>query len=116
MPRMRRRARFSSCGAGRHWAGSLPAFGNQEQLTGAEKELAEHRGLTTSGSVLPWDALMPAAPPIELRADAVSPAPGSGNPVNQSEIIQRVFARSAVARLGVFMPSVAVGVRRPIPC
>ena len=45
----------------------LTSFGNQEQLTGAEKELAEHRGLTTSGSVLPWDALMPAAPPIELR-------------------------------------------------
>ena len=88
----------------------LTAFANQEQLTGAEKELAEHRGLTTAGNVLPWDALLPPpAPPTELRADAVSPAPASGNPVNQAEIIQRVFARSAVARLGVFMPSVGVG-------
>ena len=89
----------------------LTAFANQEQLTGAERELAEHRGLTTAGNRIPWDALLPPpAPPTELRADAVSPAPGSGNPVNQAEIIQRVFARSAVARLGVFMPSVGVGV------
>ena len=37
-------------------------------------------------------------------------APGSGNPVNQSRHhVQRVFARSAVRRLGVLMPSVAVG-------
>ena len=73
-------------------------------------ESAEHRGLTTAGNVVPWDALLGPAPPTELRADAVSPAPASGNPVNQAEIIQRVFARSAVARLGVFMPSVGVGV------
>ena len=84
-------------------------FANQEQLTGAERELAEHRGLTIAGNHVPWDALLGPAPPTELRADAVSPAPGSGNPVNQAAIIQRVFARSAVARLGVFMPSVAVG-------
>ena len=89
----------------------LAAYGNQETLTGAEKELAEHRGLSTAGNVVPWDAMLP--PPgargVELRADAVTPAPGSGNPVNQSEIIQRVFARAAVARLGVMMPSVGVG-------
>ena len=88
----------------------LRGFADGEQLTGAERELAEHRGLSTSGNVLPWDALLPApAPPAELRADAVTPAPGSGNPTNQSEIIQRVFARTAVARLGVAMPSVGVG-------
>ena len=89
----------------------LQCFADGQQLHGAERELAEHRGLTTSGNVIPWDALLPPpAPPTELRADAVTPAPGSGNPVNQSEIIQRVFARSAVRRLGVAMPSVGVGV------
>ena len=70
----------------------LRGFADGEQLTGAERELAEHRGLSTSGNVLPWDALLPA--PVsraELRADAVTPAPGSGNPTNQSEIVQRVF-------------------------
>ena len=88
----------------------LAGFANQEQLTGAERELAEHRGLSTSGNWIPWDAMIPAAPPVELRADAVTPAPATGNPVNQSEIVQRVFARGAVARLGVAMPSVGVGV------
>ena len=87
----------------------LQMFALQEQLGGAERELNEHRGLTTAGNVIPWDSLMPTAPSVELRADAVTPAPGSGNPVNQSEILQRVFARGAVARLGVSMPSVAVG-------
>ena len=88
----------------------LQGFADGEQLTGAERELAETRGLTTSGNVLPWDALLPpASPAAELRADAVTGAPGSGNPVNQAAIIQRVFARSAVRRLGVAMPSVGVG-------
>ena len=88
----------------------LLGFADGDQLSGAEKELAEHRGLATSGNMIPWDALIPPAPAIELRADAVTPAPASGNPVNQSAIIQRVFARSAVRRLGVAMPSVPVGV------
>ena len=88
----------------------LSGFANQEQLSGAERELAETRGLTTSGNVIPWDALLPPPrPAAELRADAVTPAPASGNPVNQSAIIQRVFARSAIRRLGVAMPSVGVG-------
>ena len=87
----------------------LSGFANQEQLSGAERELAEHRGLATAGNVIPWDALLGAAPAVELRADAVTPAPASGNPVNQAEILQRVFSRGAVARLGVSMPSVAVG-------
>ena len=87
----------------------LQGFANQEQLSGAERELAEHRGLTTAGNHLPWDALLGPAPSVELRADAVTPAPASGNPTNQAEILQRVFARGAVARLGVSMPSVAVG-------
>ena len=88
----------------------LSGFANQEQLTGAERELAETRGLSTSGNVLPWDALLPPPRPgAELRDDAVTGAPGTGNPVQQSAIIQRVFARSAVRRLGVLMPSVGVG-------
>ena len=78
-------------------------------MSGAEKELTEHRGLTTAGNVLPFDALLPAPRPAELRADAVTAAPARGNPINQSEIIQRVFARTALARLGVAMPSVGVG-------
>lgn len=98
----------------------LQCFADGEQLTGAEREIAEHRGLTTAGNVVPWDALLPTAPPpaelrrrrggAELRADMVTAAPASGNPTNQSEIIQRVFARSAVRRLGVAMPSVGVGI------
>ena len=87
----------------------LQGFAHGEQLTGAERELAEHRGITTAGNWLPWDALLGPAPAVELRADAVTPAPASGNPVNQAEIVQRVFARGAVARLGVAMPSVGVG-------
>ncbi len=94
--------------------GYLRHFADGEQLSGAERELAEHRGLATSGNVIPWDALL--VPPrdghgaAELRADAVTPAPASGNPVHQAAILQRVFARSAVRRLGVAMPSVGVGV------
>ncbi|MCY4028367.1 MAG: phage major capsid protein [Acidobacteria bacterium] len=88
----------------------LAGFADGEALTGAEKELAETRGLSTAGNVIPWDALLPpSGAPVELRADAVTPAPASGNPVGQSEIVQRVFARAAVGRLGVAMPSVPVG-------
>ena len=88
----------------------LAGFADGSPLDGAERELAEVRGISTAGNVIPWDALLPpAAPPVEVRADAVTPAPASGNPVNQSEIVQRVFARAAVARLGVAMPSVGVG-------
>ena len=86
------------------------AFVNQTPLTGAEAELNEHRGLSDAGNVLPWDALLPASGGgIEVRADAVSPAPATGNPVNQQQIIQRVFARAGVRRLGVRMPAVPVG-------
>ena len=86
------------------------AFLDQTPLTGAEAELNEHRGLSTQGNVLPWDALLPAADAgVEVRADVVTPAPATGNPVNQQQIIQRVFARAGVRRLGVMMPSVPVG-------
>ena len=89
----------------------LRAFVDQVALDGAEKELAEVRGLATAGNVVPWDAFLPPpGPRVELRADAVTPAPASGNPVHQTEIIQRVFARAGVRRLGIPMPSVPVGV------
>ena len=92
----------------------MQAFVNQDGLDGAERELNEHRGLATAGNVLPWDAMLPpesrhAGGAIERRADAVTPSPATGNPVQQTEIIQRVFARGAVRRLGVAMPSVPVG-------
>lgn len=88
----------------------LQCFADGEQLSGAERELTEHRGLTTSGQMVPWDAFLPPpAAPAELRADVVTPAPASGNPVNATEIIGRVFARTAARRLGVVMPSVPIG-------
>lgn len=83
---------------------------NGEPVHGAEAELNEHRGLATVNQ-LPWDALLPAlgAGGVEVRADVVSPAPATGNPVHQQQIIQRVFARAGVRRLGVMMPAVPVG-------
>ena len=89
----------------------LRHFADGERLTGPEKELAEHRGLDDSPNRVPFDALLPPAGAgrAELRADAVTPAPATGNPTNQAEILQRVFARSATAALGVYMPSVGVG-------
>ena len=90
----------------------LEAFVDQAPLDGVERELNEFRGLSTGGNVLPWDALLPAEgmADVEHRADAVSPGPASGNPTNQAQIIQRVFARAATRRLGVAMPVVPVGV------
>ena len=89
----------------------LRHFADGERLAGAERELSEHRGLDDSPNRIPWDTLLPApgAARTETRADAVTPAPSTGNPTNQAMILQRVFARGAVARLGVFMPSVATG-------
>ena len=84
----------------------LSAFGNQTPVDGAEREICEHRGITTAGNVLPWDALLP---PTETRADVATVAPASGNPVNQHEILPRVFATASVSRLGVSMPTVAAG-------
>ena len=78
----------------------LRSFGYGEQLAGAERELAEHRNLPTAGNWLPWDALLMPRPGAELRDDAVTSAPASGNPTNQADIIQRVFARGAVAAVG----------------
>ncbi|MCE2492750.1 MAG: phage major capsid protein [Alphaproteobacteria bacterium] len=76
---------------------------NGSALTGAEKELLEHRGL--SGHNIPWDLI---APRVEERADAVSAAPADSH-LQQHGILARVFARSATATLGVAMPMVPTG-------
>ena len=81
---------------------------NGDPLTGAEKELQEHRGL--SGHSIPWDMIAPRTPAArtEDRADAVSAAPSDSH-LQQHPILSRVFARSATATLGVAMPMVATG-------
>ena len=80
---------------------------NGDPLTGAERELQEHRGL--SGHNIPWDMIGPrAVPRTEDRADAVSAAPADSH-LQQHPILARVFARSATATLGVAMPMVATG-------
>ena len=80
---------------------------NGDPLTGAEKELQEHRGL--SGHSIPWDLVAPrTARRTEARADAVSSAPADSH-LQQHPILARVFARSATATLGVAMPMVATG-------
>ena len=78
---------------------------NGDLLTGAEKELQEHRNL--SGHHLPWDMIAPRTR-TEERADAVSAAPADSH-LQQHPILGRVFARSATATLGVAMPMVPVG-------
>ena len=82
---------------------------NGAPLSGAEKELQEHRGL--SGHHLPWDLIAPRARPearMEQRVDAVSSAPSDSH-LQQHPILARVFARSATATLGTAMPMVPVG-------
>ena len=81
---------------------------NGSVLTGAELELQSHRGL--SGHDIPWDMIAPRprAPRTEDRADAVSPAPANSH-LQQHPILERIFARSATATLGVAMPMVATG-------
>ena len=78
---------------------------NGDALTGAEKELQEHRNL--SGHHLPWDMIAPRSR-TEERVDAVSAAPADSH-LQQHPIIARVFARSGTATLGVAMPMVPVG-------
>ena len=80
---------------------------NGDSLSGADKELQEHRGL--SGHNIPWDMVGPrTAPRTEDRADAVSAAPTDSH-LQQHPILARVFARSGTATLGVAMPMVGTG-------
>lgn len=80
----------------------LSAVASGGQIEGREQELNQHLGLT--GNTVPWEALAP----IEQRADATT-APPSGSNIPQQSILERVFARSDTAFLGVAMPSVGVG-------
>ena len=80
---------------------------NGDPLSGAEKELQEHRGL--SGHSIPWDMVGPrVAPRTEDRVDAVSSAPADSH-LQQHPILAKVFARSATMTLGVAMPMVGTG-------
>ena len=86
---------------------AMRAVMDGKPLTGAAKELQEHRGL--SGHDLPWEMVAPRpAARAEHRADAVSAAPADSH-LQQHGIIGRVFARSATMTLGVQMPQVSVG-------
>ena len=93
-------------------SGCLVSIANGTQFVGAERELAEHRGLNAVDGFVPWDVLVPETaelPTAELRADVVTPAPATGTATHQATIMQRVFARSSLARLQVSMPSVPIG-------
>lgn len=88
----------------------LSAFAAGSQVIGAEREICEHRGLTTAGNVIPYDALVPpTTTSAEMRADTATVPPAAANPINQAAILPRVFARSGAARLQIAMPQVPVG-------
>ena len=71
-------------------------------LEGREKEWnAEHN---LASNAVPFEAIVP-----EQRADVVSPGLSTNVPNTQHSIVERVFARSATAFLGVTMPTVGVG-------
>ena len=93
----------------------LAAAVEQRAVAGAEAEMNAAVGLAPVG-LMPWAALVPRRPYLrdnarrgEQRADVAITAPATGNPINQAEILARVFARSATAFLRVAMPSVGVG-------
>ena len=82
------------------------------QVEGVEAELhdaLELRSAEQGGVILPWELLDPGAP-VEQRADtATALAATSGVGAMQSTIIQRVFAMTASAFLGVRMAAVGRG-------
>ena len=89
----------------------LEAFKDQRSPDGAEGELADElygsrdkRG-PGGGMILPWEAL-------ETRADvATSVGAGVSGPTGQPGIVQRIFARSVGAFLGVSFEQVGIGER-----
>ena len=83
----------------------LSAAASNRAVDGREAELQAHRGLDPQS--MPWDALMPRE--VEERADTAITAPSTGNPINQDEILARVFAQTSAAFLRVAMPRVPVG-------
>ncbi len=77
-------------------------------LDGREAELNQHIGL--DDAVIPWAAIAPKVEHrAEVRVDAVTASPATTS-VGQQSIIERVFADSAAAYLGVDLPTVPVGV------
>ena len=83
----------------------LAAAADGQTVDGAEAELRAAYDLSDASAV-PWAAIAP--PALEVRADAITPAPAT-LPRSQDEILARVFPASATAFLGVDMPRVGVG-------
>ena len=92
---LRQRARLGAFLAAA-MAGRLPQ--------GAEAELAKAAGVRDGAiPVELFDV------PVERRADAATPAPGTGTGVNLDPIYPAIYARSVLPRLGVAMPRVGSG-------
>lgn len=97
--------------------GYLEHFMAGSALDTPYEELAEARGIDLGTRTVPWDVLLPPATDpdrprtsaVQVFDDAPTPAPATGNPVNQADIIDRVFARSYLGMLGVDRPSVPNG-------
>ena len=81
---------------------------NGNAIDGAERELAEARGITELNAI-PWDLVAPMAARSEHRADAVTSDTADIEGTSQANIISRVFAQSATMALGVSMEQVGVG-------
>ena len=83
-----------------------------EAATGREADGVAHElraaifGDEARPGLVPWEALLPAGD--EARVDAESTAV-AGQGTQQSTILERVFANTAAAFLGVSMPQVGVG-------
>ena len=75
---------------------------------GAEAELRQE--LEVGDDIVPWALLLEEG--VEERADAATSIGATANvPVTGASIVERVFARSCAAFLGVSLPSVPVGER-----
>lgn len=85
-----------------------------QPLEGAEKEVrAAILGDDAKAGRVPFDMLLPPPDivrPEEHRADVVTPVAAAAlADGSQASVLERVFARSVAARLGVAMPSVPAG-------
>ena len=83
----------------------LDAAVNNRQVSGAEAELNQERGLNLDGYI-PWDALLET---VEERADAATDVAAAAIGDNQQSILARVFNQTSTQFLGIRMPSAAVG-------
>ncbi len=90
---------------GRASLGGFLQAAMQGRLPGGE--LAEYSAACGGGDGVPLD-LFESDRPVEMRADATSPAPGTVG-VNLAPIQPYVFAQSIASRLGIAMPSVGTG-------